>query len=75
MPGRKRWALWASLLANHTDPEARVELDRDLIEVVRQLSMVDARLMTYLSEQSLDIIITPCLRLDLMCRGSRRLSR
>lgn len=47
--------LWANLLANHTDPEAEVELDKDLIEVIRQLSAIDARLMTYLSEQSSDM--------------------
>ncbi|MGH3629384.1 MAG: hypothetical protein ACRDRL_18345 [Sciscionella sp.] len=33
--------LWTNLLANHTDPEAEVELDKDLIEVMRQLSAVD----------------------------------
>lgn len=47
--------LWANLLANHNDPESHVELDKDLIEVLRQLSTVDARLMTYLSEQTADI--------------------
>ena len=47
--------LWANLLANHSDPQADIELDKDLIEVVRQLSAIDARLMTYLSEQRLDI--------------------
>lgn len=47
--------LWANLLANHNDPETQIELDKDLIEVLRQLSAVDARLMTYLSTQTADI--------------------
>jgi len=48
-------SLWANLLANHSDPQADVDLDKDLVEVIRQLSAVDARVMTYLSEQTPDI--------------------
>jgi hypothetical protein len=47
--------LWANLLANHTDPNREVEVDKDVIEVIRQLTSVDARLMTFLGEHTWDI--------------------
>jgi Abortive infection alpha len=47
--------LWAQLLANHADPNRSLELDKDVIEIVRQLTSVDARVLEYLAQPHYDI--------------------
>jgi hypothetical protein len=47
--------LWANLLANHADPSRPIELDKDVIEIVRQLTSVDATLLAFLDKQGWDI--------------------
>jgi hypothetical protein len=47
--------LWAQLLANHADPNRSLELDKDVIEIVRQLTSIDARVLEYLAQPHYDI--------------------
>ncbi len=46
--------LWAALIANSVDPERCVRLRKIFIEVLRSLEPVDARVLQFLSEPSLD---------------------
>jgi hypothetical protein len=48
-------SLWANLLANHSDPSRSISIDKDIIEIVRQLTSADAVLLTFLGHQTLDI--------------------
>jgi len=48
-------SLWANLLANHTDPNAGVDLDKDILDVLHQMTSIDARLLIYLQTHSADI--------------------
>jgi Abortive infection alpha len=73
-------SLWANLLANHTDPNAGVDLDKDILDVLHQMTSIDARLLTYLQTQTHSVDIhtvlaggfdTPRLAEDLRVEPAR----
>jgi Abortive infection alpha len=47
--------VWANVLANHSDPNRGTQVDKDLIEVVRQLTSADALILSYLGRHPWDL--------------------
>lgn len=49
---------WAALLANATDPEKRIKIQKIYIQIISSLEPLDALVMDYLSEQDAPIKIS-----------------